>query len=53
MSLYIDLTEFLVNPITTGIQRIIGEICKYTPHELLLLPSVLIRTAIEHCLISH
>src|SRR5581483_10967232 len=31
MSFYIDLTEFLVNPITTGIQRIIGEICKYTP----------------------
>ncbi len=31
MSFYIDLTEFLVNPITTGIQRIIGEICRYTP----------------------
>ncbi len=31
MSFYIDLTEFLINPITTGIQRIIGEICKHTP----------------------
>jgi len=31
MSLYIDLTEFLTNPITTGIQRIAGEICKYLP----------------------
>src|SRR5579884_1644684 len=31
MSLFIDLTEFLVNPITTGIQRIIGEICRHAP----------------------
>jgi glycosyltransferase involved in cell wall biosynthesis len=31
MSLYIDLSEFLQNPITTGIQRIAGEICKYLP----------------------
>jgi glycosyltransferase involved in cell wall biosynthesis len=31
MSLYIDLTEFLTNPITTGIQRIEGEICRHLP----------------------
>jgi len=31
MSLHIDLTEFLVNPITTGIQRIVGEICRHAP----------------------
>jgi glycosyltransferase involved in cell wall biosynthesis len=31
VSLYIDLSEFLQNPITTGIQRIAGEICKYLP----------------------
>lgn len=31
MSLYIDLTEFLTNPITTGIQRIAGEMCRYLP----------------------
>jgi glycosyltransferase involved in cell wall biosynthesis len=31
MSLYIDLSEFLVNPIRTGIQRISGEICRYLP----------------------
>jgi glycosyltransferase involved in cell wall biosynthesis len=31
MSLYIDLTEFLTHPITTGIQRISGEMCKYLP----------------------
>lgn len=31
MSFYLDLTEFLVNPITTGIQRITGEICRYSP----------------------
>ncbi|MBV9499789.1 MAG: glycosyltransferase [Acidobacteriaceae bacterium] len=31
MSLYIDLTEFLANPITSGIQRIAGEICKHLP----------------------
>lgn len=33
MSLYIDLTEFLTNPITTGIQRIAGEICRYLPFD--------------------
>ncbi|HEX4169519.1 MAG TPA: glycosyltransferase [Bryobacteraceae bacterium] len=32
MSFYIDLTEFLTNPITTGIQRIEGEMCRYLPH---------------------
>jgi glycosyltransferase involved in cell wall biosynthesis len=31
MSFYIDLSEFLQNPIATGIQRIAGEICKYLP----------------------
>ena len=31
MSLYIDLSEFLSNPIKTGIQRISGEICRYLP----------------------
>jgi glycosyltransferase involved in cell wall biosynthesis len=31
MSVYIDLSEFLMNPITTGIQRISGEICKWAP----------------------
>jgi glycosyltransferase involved in cell wall biosynthesis len=31
MSLYIDLSEFLVNPIRTGIQRISGEMCRYLP----------------------
>jgi glycosyltransferase involved in cell wall biosynthesis len=31
MSLYIDLSEFLTNPIRTGIQRIAGEICRYSP----------------------
>jgi glycosyltransferase involved in cell wall biosynthesis len=31
MSFYIDLSEFLGNPITTGIQRIAGEICRYLP----------------------
>ena len=31
MTLYIDITEFLANPITTGIQRIGGEVCKYLP----------------------
>ena len=31
MSLYIDISEFLTNPITTGIQRIAGEICQYAP----------------------
>ena len=33
MSLYIDLSEFLANPITTGIQRIEGEICRYLPSD--------------------
>ncbi|MGI0135190.1 MAG: hypothetical protein ACREBW_09570, partial [Candidatus Micrarchaeaceae archaeon] len=33
MSLYIDLTEFLAKPITTGIQRVAGEICKHLPPE--------------------
>ncbi len=32
MSLYIDLSEFLMNPITTGIQRIVGEMCRYLPN---------------------
>jgi glycosyltransferase involved in cell wall biosynthesis len=31
MSLYLDLTEFLGNPIRTGIQRIAGEICGRLP----------------------
>lgn len=31
MSLYLDLSEFLTNPITTGIQRIAGEICRHLP----------------------
>lgn len=31
MNLYIDLSEFLTNPIKTGIQRIAGEICRYLP----------------------
>ncbi len=31
MSLYMDLSEFLTNPIRTGIQRISGEICRYLP----------------------
>jgi glycosyltransferase involved in cell wall biosynthesis len=33
MSFYLDLTEFLGNPIRTGIQRIAGEICRYLPPE--------------------
>ena len=36
MSLYIDLTEFLANPIKTGIQRITGEICRYLPADALI-----------------
>lgn len=36
MSLYIDLTEFLLNPITTGIQRIEGELCRYLPQHAAL-----------------
>jgi glycosyltransferase involved in cell wall biosynthesis len=35
MSLYIDLSEFLTNPITTGIQRLTGEMCKYLPPDAL------------------
>jgi glycosyltransferase involved in cell wall biosynthesis len=35
MSLYIDLSEFLTNPITTGIQRIAGELCKNLPTDAL------------------
>jgi glycosyltransferase involved in cell wall biosynthesis len=31
VSLYIDLSEFLDNPITTGIQRIVGEMCRHLP----------------------
>lgn len=31
MSLYLDLTEFLTNPMRTGIQRISGEICRHLP----------------------
>lgn len=31
MSLYIDLSEFLANPIRTGIQRIAGEMCRHLP----------------------
>ncbi|MFZ0591181.1 MAG: glycosyltransferase, partial [Bryobacteraceae bacterium] len=31
MSLYVDLSEFLLNPIRTGIQRIAGELCRYLP----------------------
>ena len=31
MSLYIDLSEFLTNPVTTGIQRIAGEMCRHLP----------------------
>jgi glycosyltransferase involved in cell wall biosynthesis len=33
MSLYIDVTEFLINPIRTGIQRIEGEICRFLPED--------------------
>lgn len=36
MSFYLDLTEFLTNPITTGIQRIAGEICKYLPESSMM-----------------
>lgn len=32
MSLYLDLTELLSNPIRTGIQRVTGELCRYLPH---------------------
>src|SRR5579883_2903911 len=33
MSLYIDVTEFVANPITTGIQRVVGEVCKHMPSD--------------------
>jgi glycosyltransferase involved in cell wall biosynthesis len=36
MSLYVDLSEFLTNPIATGIQRICGEMCKYVPAQSLI-----------------
>ena len=59
MSLYIDLTEFLANPIKTGIQRITGEICRYLPVDALIplrlsssgyvaLPPDLIRSISRH-----
>jgi glycosyltransferase involved in cell wall biosynthesis len=59
MSLYIDLTEFLTNPITTGIQRISGELCKHLPPSVAIpvrlysgqyvaLPSGLIRAIGEY-----
>ena len=41
MSLYIDLSEFLTNPITTGIQRIAGEMCKHA------LPNTLIPVRLQ------
>lgn len=31
MSLFIDLTDFLHNPMRTGIQRVSGELCRYLP----------------------
>lgn len=34
MNLYIDITEFLSSPITTGIQRVTGELCRYLPHNV-------------------
>jgi len=36
MNLYIDLSEFLTNPINTGIQRIAGEMCKHAPPNILI-----------------
>src|SRR3954463_14829015 len=36
MSIYLDLSEFFTNPITTGIQRISGELCKYAPDGMLI-----------------
>jgi glycosyltransferase involved in cell wall biosynthesis len=33
MSVYIDLTEFLGNPILTGIQRVTAEICRWWPNK--------------------
>jgi glycosyltransferase involved in cell wall biosynthesis len=34
MSVYIDLTEFLANPITSGIQRVVGQICTHMPGKM-------------------
>lgn len=59
MSLYIDLSEFLEHPVTTGIQRIAGEMCRYLPpqaaipvrvHEggLVAFPPALIQTIGRH-----
>jgi glycosyltransferase involved in cell wall biosynthesis len=36
MSVYIDLTEFLNNPVLTGIQRVTAEICRWWPNAGLL-----------------
>jgi len=36
MSLYVDLSEFLGNPIKTGIQRVLGEMCRYLPPEMII-----------------
>jgi glycosyltransferase involved in cell wall biosynthesis len=33
MSVFIDLTEFLTNPILTGIQRVTAEICRHWPDD--------------------
>jgi glycosyltransferase involved in cell wall biosynthesis len=33
MSLYIDLTEFLRCPLRTGIQRVVGEMCRHLPSD--------------------
>jgi glycosyltransferase involved in cell wall biosynthesis len=35
MSVYIDLTEFLNNPVLTGIQRVTAEICRWWPDDTL------------------
>jgi glycosyltransferase involved in cell wall biosynthesis len=35
MSVYIDLTEFLSNPVLTGIQRVTAEICRWWPDDTL------------------
>lgn len=59
MSLYIDLSEFLSNPIRTGIQRISGEMCRYmepdsvvplrlTPKGYVSLPTALTRAIGRH-----
>ena len=31
MSLYVDISEFLLTPIPTGIQRVVGEVCRQMP----------------------